>query len=220
MTAKQSFNSKKSVMAFIVKSVTPSLKPVHNHVAQATFEIENRLKIDPRLRRARQLMFQGDYEQALAALPEVHRDLEIRNVAAVCMIRLGRFKDAIDLLRTVTVNSNINRMRDDVPAHIRINFAIALFYGGQPAGGLEALYEVAQDDEPSVIRLREHARRWVSEMSFLRRLDWRMNGIAPKRLPEPPAEPLGRCFWDLEPIRKPGETAANAKAANGFRIGS
>jgi hypothetical protein len=189
-------------MAFIAKSATQSLKPVHQPVAQAAIEVENRLKLEPRLRRAQQLMFQGEYERALAALPEVHRDLEIRNVAAVCMIRLGRFKDAIDLLRTVTVNSNINRMRDDVPAHIRINFAIALFYGGQPAGGLEALYEVAQDDDPAVIGLRDHARRWVSEMSFLRRLDWRFNGIAPKTLPLPPAEPLGRCFWDLEPIRK------------------
>jgi len=184
-------------MAFIAKSADQNLKSVHTHAVQAAREVENRFKLEPRLRRAQQLMFEGEYARALAALPEVHRDLEIRNVAAVCMIRLGRFKDAIDLLRTVTVNSNINRMRDDVPPHIRINFAIALFYGGQPAGGLEALYEVGRDDDPSVIMLREHARRWVAGMSFLRRLDWRFNGIAPKTLPVPPAEPLGRCFWDL-----------------------
>jgi len=184
-------------MAFIAKSTDQNLKPVHTHSDKSAHDVENRLKLEPRLRRARQLMFNGDYERALAELPEVHRDLEIRNVAAVCMIRLGRFKEAIDLLRTVTVNSNINRMRDDVPAHIRINFAIALFYGGQPAGGLEALYEIDRDDDPSVVMLRAHARRWVAGMSFLRRLDWRFNGIAPKTLPVAPDEPLGRCFWDL-----------------------
>jgi hypothetical protein len=184
-------------MAFIAKPANRSLKALQSHVHQNANDVENRFRLEPRLRHAQRLMFQGDYDRALAALPEVHRDLEIRNVAAVCMIRLGRFKDAIDLLRTVTVNSNINRMRDDVPIHIRINFAIALFYGGQPAGGLEALYEVDRDDDPAVLMLREHARRWVSGMSFLRRLDWRFNGIAPKTLPVPPPEPLGRCFWDL-----------------------
>jgi len=153
--------------------------------------------LDPKLLRARELMAKGDYQAALNALPSVHRDLETRNTYAVCMMRMARFQEAIDLLRQVTVDTTLNRMRPDVPDHIRINFATALFFGGRPSGGLEALVEINRDDDPAVILVRDGARKWISNMSFIRRLDWRINGVAPKQLPIPPDTPLGRCLWEV-----------------------
>jgi len=154
-------------------------------------------RLEPKLVRARELMAKGDYQAALNALPAVHRDLETRNIYAVCMMRMSRFQEAIDLLRQATVDPTLNRMRTDVPDHIRINFATALFFGGRPSGGLEALAEINRDDDPAVILVRECARKWISSLGFIRRLDWHLNGIAPKQLPLPPDTPLGRCLWDI-----------------------
>jgi len=154
-------------------------------------------KLEPKLLHARQLMDRGEFQKALTSLPASNRDLEVRNVCAVCLMRMNRFEEAIDLLRTVSINSSINRLRDDVPVHIRINFATSLYFGGRPAGGLEALQELRCDDHPAVKLVREHARGWVAQMSFIRRLDWKLNGIAPKQLPTPPSQPLGICIWDL-----------------------
>ncbi len=142
-------------------------------------------------------MAKGEYQLALGVLPAANQDIEVRNICAVCLMRMNRFKEAIGLLRTVTLNTQINRVREDVADHIRINFAIALFFGGQPAGGLEALQEIDRENDSSVIMLREQTRRWVSQMTFWRRLDWRMSRIAPRTLPVPPDAPLGKCFWDV-----------------------
>jgi len=155
------------------------------------------LKLEPKLDQARELMNRCEYQLALSVLPAANSDLEVRNIGAVCFIRLHRFAEAIDLLRTVALNMKINQVRSDVPDHIRVNFAIALFFGGQPAGGLDALREIDLEEDPSVVMHREQARNWVASMSFLRRLDWRLNGVAPKVLPIPPNEPLGKCIWDL-----------------------
>lgn len=142
-------------------------------------------------------MAKCEYQKALATLPSSNRDLEVRNVCAVCLMRMNRFEEAIDLLRSVSINSNINGMREDIPLHIRINFATSLYFGGRPAGGLESLQELKHDDHPAVQLVREHARLWVAQMSFIRRIDWRLNGIAPKQLPLPPSQPVGICIWDL-----------------------
>ncbi|HBJ35334.1 MAG TPA: hypothetical protein DDZ51_11395 [Planctomycetaceae bacterium] len=155
-------------------------------------------KLEPKLQHARQLMAKGDYQKALTTLPSSNRDLEVRNVCAVCLMRMNRFEEAIDLLRPVTVNSSIHKMREDVPIHIRINFATALYFGGRPAGGLEALQEIGCEDHSAVKLVREHARHWVAQMSFIRRIDWRLNGIAPKKLPAPPSQSIGICVWELE----------------------
>lgn len=185
-------------MAFTSKpiasvSITNTITSKAQHTAA-----EIAYKLEPKLLHARQLMSKGEYQKALSALPSSNRDLEVRNVCAVCLMRMNRFEEAIDLLRTVSINSNINRLRDDVPLHVRINFATSLYFGGRPAGGLEALQEIKHDDHPAVKLVREHARKWVAQMSFIRRLDWRLNGIAPKQLPGPPSQTVGICIWDLQ----------------------
>lgn len=173
----------------------PYTNPIAAKIQQSPAEVA--YKLEHKLLHARQLMAKGEYQKALIALPSPNRDLEVRNVCAVCLMRMNRFEESIDLLRTVSINSNINRMREDVPLHIRINFATSLYFGGRPAGGLEALQEIRCDDHPAVKLVYEHARLWVAQMSFIRRLDWRLNGIAPKQLPSPPSQPVGICIWDL-----------------------
>lgn len=183
------FPSKPVASVSIATPVTSKSQPNPTEIAY---------KLEPKLQHARQLMAKGEYQKALTTLPSSNRDLEVRNVCAVCLMRMNRFEEAIDLLRPVAINSSINKMREDVPIHIRINFATALYFGGRPAGGLEALQEIKCEDHPSVKLVREHARNWVAQMSFLRRLDWRFNGIAPKQLPSPPNQAVGICIWDLE----------------------
>ncbi len=52
-------------------------------------------------------------------------------------MRLGQFEQAIPLLRAIALNNSSQTTSDRVPQHIRVNYATALFFGGQPAGGLE-----------------------------------------------------------------------------------
>lgn len=184
-------------MAILSKSVESASNIPSVSRQQNSQAVEKLLKLEPKLQQARELMAKGQYQLALGVLPTASRDIEVRNACAVCLLRTHRYEQAIDMLRTVALNSKTNRVREDVPDHVRINFAIALFFGGQPAGGLEALLEINREEDPSVIMLREHARKWVAEMSFFRRLDWRLNRVAPKQRPVPPTEPVGMCIWDL-----------------------
>jgi hypothetical protein len=184
-------------MAMITKtveldSITVSVKRQPNALM-----LDKLLTLEPKLQRARELMAKGHFQLALEALPGASREIEVRNVSAVCLLRMQRYAPAIDILRTIALNSKTNQLREDAPDHIRINLAVALFFGGCPAGGLEAIQEINREDDPSIKMLRECVGRWVSEMSFFQRLDWRLNRIAPKRRPEPPSQPLGLCLWDL-----------------------
>jgi hypothetical protein len=184
-------------MAFITKPVQSV--SITNAVASKPHPNPTELafRLEPKLLHAKQLMDKREFQKALTLLPSSNRDLEVRNVCAVCLMRMNRFEESIDLLRTVSINSSINRLRDDVPLHIKINFATSLYFGGRPAGGLEALQELQCDDHPAIKLVRDHANDWVAQMSFIRRLDWRLNGIAPKQLPAPPNQPVGICIWDL-----------------------
>jgi len=184
-------------MPIVSKTSEVKLQPLSPENLGKTASKGKILKLEPKFDHARELLNRGEYQLALGVLPAANSDLEVRNICAVCFIRLHRFAEAIDLLRTVALNAKINQVRTDVPDHIRVNFAIALFFGGQPAGGLEALREIDREQDPSVVMLREQARKWVASMSFFRRLDWRLNGVAPKVLPIPPNEPMGKCIWDL-----------------------
>lgn len=157
---------------------------------------EPNLPKDPKFQRAKDAIAKGDYDRALQLLSVDSRHLENLNCRAVCLIRLGRFKQAIDVLRSSVIQSGTLTVRPEVPDHMAINFAIALFYGGTPSGALDVLDEIRREDDPAVKQLRQATAQWVAGMSWLRRLDWRLNRIEPKQGPPVPAHPLGRFRWE------------------------
>lgn len=141
-----------------------------------------------------------EYARALEAIPAHSSDQELVNCRAVCLMRLRNFEKAIGLLRGVVLNKSTVRLRPEIADHIKINFAIALFYGGEPAGAMEALSEIRLESDPGVKLLRAEEKSWTAQMNLFRRLDWYLNRIAPKLQPQPPVESVGRFIWDVAPV--------------------
>jgi hypothetical protein len=154
-------------------------------------------QVDPRLKQVKSLTDQGAYEQAFRAIPTSNSDLEIVNTRAVCMMRMGKFAPAITLLRSVALNTSTFHLRSEVPHHVKLNYATALFFGGEPAGGMDALADLQREDDPQVKILRQQCKTWVKSMNMWRRLDWYFNRIAPKAGPPLPALPVGYLTWEL-----------------------
>ncbi len=182
-------------MDYIAKSTQPKIASITT-LAKATAN-ENKKPLDPKLQRIRDAAAKGDYQRALEMLAADSYDLEIRNCRAVCLIRLQRFEQAYGVLRPLIVNSVSQTVRAEAPDHIKINFAIALFYGGLPSGAMDVLLETNREDDPAVQKLREATKEWVAGMGFLRRLDWKVNRIAPKTQPTVPQETMGRFSWEV-----------------------
>ncbi|MCA9132081.1 MAG: hypothetical protein KDA45_02965 [Planctomycetales bacterium] len=176
-------------------TTTPSISGSRERLSERG---ELPFKLDPKLKIVKNLAEQGEYERAFRALPSRPGDHEVQNCRAVCLMRMHKFAQAIGPLRTVALNTSTFRVRSEVADHIKINFAIALFFGGEPLGGLEVLGELKMEQDPSVQMVRAAAKQWSAEMSFFRRLDWYFNRVAPKQGPRAPAEPVGRFLWELD----------------------
>lgn len=170
--------------------------PLHrgNVHQQPITEVTQPVKSDgigKKMSMAYQYFDKQEYQKAFDLLSSSGCDIEEQNMRAVCMMRLNRFEEAYKLLRPVAFRSNVGLPREGVPLHVWINLATSLYFGGRPAGALEILADARCEDHPAVQLVRQHHRRWVAEMSFLRRLDWRLNRVAPKQLPKPPNVPVG-----------------------------
>jgi len=164
---------------------------------ETTVAIPTDIQLDPRLKQVKLLTDQGAYEQAFRAIPTSNSDLEILNTRAVCMMRMGKFAPAITLLRSVALNTSTFHLRSEIPHHLKINYATALFFGGEPAGGIDALADIQREDDPQVKMLRQQCKIWVKGMSMWRRLDWYLNRIAPNFGPPLPESPVGCFTWEL-----------------------
>lgn len=184
-------------MATISKNPPLDVKRLSQPPAQAVSLDDNLLKLDSRLKQVKTLVDQGDFQRAFDSVPNQSSDVEVINCRAVCLLRLGKFAQAIPPLRSIALNTSTFHLRTEVPEHIKINYAIALFFGGEAAGGLDALTDIKREDDPQVKMIRGRAKAWVTSMSWLRRLDWFLNRIAPKHSPTPPAEPMGYFVWEL-----------------------
>jgi hypothetical protein len=168
-----------------------SEKPVVSTVALPSTKLSEKLLL------VKGAAASGDYTRAILVLPADNREPEFLNCRAVCLLRMHRFEEAVDLLRGVVLSPGTVILRSGVPRHYAVNFAIALFYGGRPAGAIDILDELNSEQDESVRKFRQSIDEWVRSMSFFARLDWKLNRIPPKKLPTVPAFGLGQFTWDL-----------------------
>lgn len=156
-------------------------------------------KLDPKLRLIKNLTDNAEYRRALDVLSKNTTEPEELNCRGVCLLRMHEFVQAISPLRMVALNSRTLRLHEHIAEHIKINYSIALFFGGEPSGGLDTLAEAKpSENNPSVLMLRRQAKRWAEGMNLFRRIDWYLNRIAPPKGPVPPSEPLGQFLWDIK----------------------
>jgi hypothetical protein len=153
--------------------------------------------LSEKLLRVKEAAATGDYARAIQILPADNRAPEFQNCRAVCLIRMQRFEDAIGALRAVVLNQGTLAVHTEVPRHYVVNLATALFFGGRQAGAYDLLAELSCEEDEKIRQLRQLMGEWERSMSFLARLDWKVNRIAPKKQPTAPDRSLGQFTWDL-----------------------
>ncbi|QDT04433.1 hypothetical protein K227x_28240 [Rubripirellula lacrimiformis] len=140
---------------------------------------------NPVLDRTYRLMHRGDYQAAMGILQSAGRDPSIRNALGVCLLRLGRPADAVAVFRQFVLAPGSVSERSDLSKHYKRNFALALLMNGSPSGALDVLRETRQPDHPAAIRIRDTVKQWEKTLSWLRRLDWKLNRIEPSNCQVP-----------------------------------
>ncbi len=102
----------------------------------------------------------------------------ITNANGVCLLRLDRAKQAVDLFRGLVLSPGVVSLREDVPAVFKTNFATALLAHSNLGGCLSVLHEINDEENPAVRQLRSAIQRFRESVSPWARLQWRM-GVFP-----------------------------------------
>jgi hypothetical protein len=103
----------------------------------------------------------------------------VTNAMAVCQLRLGNAKSAVDMLRGLVLGAGGIHMREDVPAVFKTNFAVALLKAGNTAGCLSALADV-RVEHAAVGRIASAIEKFKKSLTLWEKLNWYM-GVPPDR---------------------------------------
>lgn len=131
------------------------------------------------LQSIRTAITQEDYLAAISLLRQAGDDREIRNMLAVCLMRAGQARDAVQIYRQLVLVQGCTWIRPEIPDSYKRNYATALMLSGYPNGALEILRETDDVDDLVAVRIRVAIQNWVKTLSFWRRLDWKINRIEP-----------------------------------------
>ncbi|MCO8123867.1 tetratricopeptide repeat protein [Stieleria sp. TO1_6] len=133
------------------------------------------------LTRSASLIRKGDYQSAAKLLQSSGNGTSIRNTLGVCLMRLGRYDEALVVFRQFVLAAGNISERSDISNLCKRNFAMALLLNGSPSGALTVLAEMREPDQPVTVRIYETIQAWERSLSWLRRLDWKLNRIEPAR---------------------------------------
>jgi uncharacterized protein YceK len=96
------------------------------------------------------------------------------NARATCLLRLGQYQDAVDLLRGLVLGTGGVTYRQDVPTVFQANFATALLAVGNLSGCLSMLKNIKDQQHPAVRELHAAIERWNRDLSPWQKLRWRL----------------------------------------------
>ncbi len=134
------------------------------------------------LQKAEKLLGEG---RPAAALEQIRRSRMrspwLANAAAVCQLRLGNSRSAVDTYRDLVLTGGLF-LREEAPTVFKVNFAAALIADGNLTGGLRVLDELRQEEHPAVREIRGAVRRWEEGMTFWQRLWYSLGGRPPRPL--------------------------------------
>ncbi len=142
-----------------------------------------------RLSVVKQLLEQGKADEARTLLSGSRTPAE-ENALGVCLLRLGKTQEAIQLFRSLVLPGGGVVTSMDVPASYRLNFASALLADGNYDGFLSFINGVPATDHVEAKRLHEVHDRWLQSVSFGRKVLWRLGLMQPGSWPTLPT-PIG-----------------------------
>ncbi len=138
-------------------------------------------KAPPVMRKVRELLDTGRPEEALLLLlRHGNGSPDAINARGVCLMRLGRPKESISLLRPLVFLKDSFCADPDARPQFITNFATALLLDGNMSGAREALKLLGPTQTPASQRLTGAIAHWRRGLGLLARLGLCL-GLAPDR---------------------------------------
>lgn len=132
------------------------------------------------------LLREGRPREALALLPAADAPW-VRNARGVCLLRLGRAGEAIEVLRDLVFGPGGFAVRPDADPVHQANYATALLLDGNPEGFSSILGGIDDRSHPAVAGLDEAVRRWRAGMTVWQRVASALGVGGPRlTIPFPP----------------------------------
>jgi hypothetical protein len=107
----------------------------------------------------------------------------------VALLRLGRYKEAVALYRSLIYSTGSVVATRDFPVYFKLNFASALLGDGNLEGFLNFVMETPRASHPEAERLWASYDAWLNNLGFAIKLLWRMGLHQPQKLPGVPFPP-------------------------------
>jgi hypothetical protein len=124
------------------------------------------------LRKIGPLLEEGKADKALELISRAKlRSPWVINANGVCLLRLGRAKDAVDLFRGLALSSGLI-LRSDAPMAFKTNLAVALAAANSIGGCESILAELRKSEDPVVEQLKAALREWRKGLSLWQKLRW------------------------------------------------
>lgn len=139
----------------------------------------NGVSPNPTLLQAARLIQKGDYAKAADLLAAAGRAPRVRDTLGVCLMRLGNIERAVDVYRSFVLIPGTVVERSEISNEAKRNFATALLMQGSASGALSVLSEIHDPNNPAAVRLTAAIKRWEKTLSWIRWIDWKLNGIEP-----------------------------------------
>jgi tetratricopeptide (TPR) repeat protein len=143
-----------------------------------------------------ELINRGDYQHAVSTLQAAGRENAVRNALGVCLMRLGRHDEALQVLRTFVLSADGVSERGGLIDAYKRNYALALLLTGEIAGAIEVLNATGDLKNKSAAQMCTAVKEWERQLGWFRWLDWKMNKIAPRDSAVKIDFELGEFAWD------------------------
>jgi len=128
----------------------------NNSEAQGSDDPSKPAEVADLLGKVAKMLEEGHAKQALEAISRSKLKGEwITNAIGVCLLRLGEFKKATDLLHRLTAGPGGVTLRDDAPLVFKVNFATSLIAAQNLAGCLSVVNEIGDETHPALVQLRD-----------------------------------------------------------------
>ena len=128
----------------------------------------------------RELLNQGRPQDALMFIEHLGQKTPVmENARGVCLIRLGKFEQAISVLREVAFQGYIC-MPSDTPVLYQMNFAIAMLVSNRKDGAFSILNKLDEKEHPQIAKLKDAIRRWVKSLNFVEKCCYHI-GLYPNK---------------------------------------
>ena len=113
------------------------------------------------------LLDQGRAQEALNLIEHLGQNSPVmENARGVCLLRLGRFEEAILALREITFQGYVCIPRE-TPAIFQTNFATALLLANHKDAAINIIHRLDEKQHPAIARLKSAIERWKKGLSPL-----------------------------------------------------